>query len=129
MLWELADISQPLYTSISSFFFFFVVKESSVYCRAPSKQSRHRLPDGFQGKVFKDRMRQGEGGVHDQLVEFFGLVGGEVIRGQHYQSSDSNQSGVCMLVGSIQLTSPTWWGFQYLQNSSQDISKNTIYSP
>lgn len=68
MLRELADISQPLYTSISSFFFF-VVKESSVYCRAPSKQSRQRLPDGFQGKVFTDRMRQGEGGVHDQLVD------------------------------------------------------------
>ena len=24
-----------------------------------------------------------------------------------------------MLVGSIQLTSPTWWGFQYQQNSSK----------
>ena len=31
----------------------------------------------------------------------------------------SNQSGVYVPVGSIQLASPTWWGFQYLQNSSK----------
>ena len=48
---------------------------------------------------------------------FFWLVGGEVSGSQHHQPSGSNQSGVYMLVGSIQLTSPTWWGFQYLQNS------------
>ena len=28
--------------------------------------------------------------------------------------------GVYELVGSIQLTSFTWWGFQYLQNCSKD---------
>ena len=50
---------------------------------------------------------------------FLWLVGGEVSRGQHHQPSGSNWSGVYVLVGSIQLTSPTWWEFQYLQNSSK----------
>ena len=34
-------------------------------------------------------------------------------------SSGSNQSRVYMLVGSRRLTSPTWWGFLNLQNSSK----------
>ena len=34
-------------------------------------------------------------------------------------SSGSNQSRVYMLVGSRWLTSPTWWGFLNLQNSSK----------
>ena len=38
-------------------------------------------------------------------------------------------SGVYMLVGSGQLTSSTWWGIQYLQNSSKDRAQNIIYSP
>ena len=28
----------------------------------------------------------------------------------------------------MQLTSSTWWGFQYLQNSSKDVAQNIIYS-
>ena len=59
----------------------------------------------------------------------FWLVGGEIIGSQHHQPSGSKQSGVYMLVGSIQLTSSTWWGFQYLQNSSKDIAQNITYSP
>ena len=43
--------------------------------------------------------------------------GGKVSGSQHHQPSSSNGSGVCVLVGSIQLVSPTWWGFQYLQDS------------
>ena len=39
------------------------------------------------------------------------MVGGEVIGSQHHQPLSSNKSGVCVLAGSIQLTSPTWWGF------------------
>ena len=31
----------------------------------------------------------------------------------------ANQSGVYVLVGGIKLSSPTWWGFQYLRNSSK----------
>ena len=53
------------------------------------------------------------------LWTFFWLVGGEVSGSQHHQPSGSNQSGVYMLMDSILLTSPTWWGFQYLQNSSK----------
>ena len=51
----------------------------------------------------------------------FWLVGGEVNRSQHRQPSGSNLSGIYLLVGSILLTSTTWWEFQYLQNSSQTM--------
>ena len=51
------------------------------------------------------------------LWTFFSLVDGEISRSQYHQPSGSNQSGVSLLVGSIQLTS-TCWGFQYLQNNS-----------
>ena len=47
------------------------------------------------------------------------MVGGEVSENQHHQPSGSNWSRVHVLVGSMLLTSPTWWGFQYLQNSSK----------
>ena len=52
----------------------------SVYCRASSKESRELvlktpgLSDGFQGKVFKDRVRDGGCGVCDQLVDLL-LIG------------------------------------------------------
>ena len=36
---------------------------------------------------------------------FFWLVGGEVIRSQYHQPSGSKWPGICVLVGSIQLTS------------------------
>ena len=49
-------------------------------------------------------------------------AGGEVAEwyfgGQRHRPSASNWCGVYQLVGSIQLTSPTWWRSQYLQNSS-----------
>ena len=47
------------------------------------------------------------------------VAGGEVIRSQHHQPSGSNWSGVYGLAGSRQLTSSTWWRFEYLQNSSK----------
>ena len=90
---------------------------------------RPELPEGFQGKVFKDRVSEGVCAVCDQLVDILLLVGGEVIRNQHHQPSGSNRSGVYVLVGSIQFTSSTWWEFQYLQNSSKDVVPNMIYSP
>lgn len=34
--------------------------------------------------------------------------------------------GVDLLMGRIQLTSPTWWKSQYLQNSSKDMAQNII---
>ena len=47
------------------------------------------------------------------------LVDGcEVIGSQHHQPS-SDSSWVCVVVGSTQLTSSTWWRFQYLQNTSK----------
>ena len=60
---------------------------------------------------------------------FFCSAGGAVIGSQCHQPSSSSESGVYVLVGSVQLTSPTWWGFQYLQNSSKDMAQNILYSP
>ena len=59
---------------------------------------------------------------------FFWLVGGDSSGSQHHQPSGSNQSEVYLLVGSRQLTSSTW-RLQYLQNSSEDLAQNIIYSP
>ena len=53
---------------------------------------------------------------HDQLMDNL-LTGGEVIGIHHLQPSGSIQSGVYLLVGSIQLNSSSWWAFQCLQNS------------
>ena len=45
-------------------------------------------------------------------------VSGEVSRSQHHQPSGSNQSGAYMLWATCyHYLSPTWRGFQYLQNS------------
>ena len=52
----------------------------SFYCKLPSKDSRQlvlkrpELPYGFQGKVFKDRLREGGCGVCDQLADIL-LIG------------------------------------------------------
>ena len=48
-------------------------------------------------------------------------VGGEVSGSQHRQPC-SNLSGVYSVVGSTQLTSPTWWVFRYPENSSKVLS-------
>lgn len=37
----------------------------------------------------------------------------------NHQPSGSNQSEVKELVVSTQLSSSTWWGFQYMQNNSR----------
>ena len=63
---------------------------------------RPKLPNGFQGRVFK-----GDIGVRAAgCVIFFGLVGGEKVTGLYFrnlnnQPSGSNQSGVYMLVLSV----------------------------
>ena len=74
---------------------------------------RPRLPKVFQGKVFKDKVRERAVRRVVSFWTFFWLAGGEVIGSQHRQPSISGQSG-----GSIQLTSPTCWGSHNLQNSS-----------
>ena len=90
---------------------------------------RPKLLEDFQGKVFKDRVRE-EGCVCViSSWTFFWLVVGEVIRSQHHQPSSSNWPEVYMLLGSIKLTSFTCWGFQCLHNSSKDMAQNIIYSP
>ena len=55
---------------------------------------------------------------------FFWFVGS-----QHHQPSGFNRSVVSVLVGCRQLTSSTWWGFEYLQKSSKDVAWNIIHSP
>ena len=42
---------------------------------------------------------------------FSWLVGAEVVGNQHHQLSHSSRSGVCVLMGSTQLTSPPGGGF------------------
>ena len=64
----------------------------------------------------------GQWGVEEGVISswtFFWLIGGEVNGSQQPQPFGSNRSGIYVLVGSTQLTSPTWWGFQDLQNSSK----------
>ena len=84
-----------------------------------------------RGRLMPARLCVSPGGGSEESMKFkeqgvvnfwklFWLVGGEVIRSQHHQPS----AGVYRLVGSMQATSPTWWGFQYLQNSSKDMARN-----
>ena len=88
--------------------------------QVPSKESwqlvlkRPKHPDGFQGKVFKTRVREWVAGCVISSRTFFCVIGGEVMVSQHHQPSGSSWSGVYVLVGSIQLTSSTSWGFQCL---------------
>ena len=44
-------------------------------------------------------------------------------------TSGFNWSEVSVLVVSIQVTTFTWWGSQYLQNSSTDMTQNIFCSP
>ena len=75
---------------------------------------RPELTKGFQGEVFKDRVREGIVGCVISSRTFFCVIGGEVMVSQHHQPPGSSWSGVYVLVGSIQLTSSTSWGFQCL---------------
>ena len=71
-------------------------RKHSIYCRAPSRVSgqlvfkRPKVPHGFQGRVFKDRVREGDFGVPDQLMAILliGWWGGNW--SQHHQLSYSN---------------------------------------
>ena len=75
---------------------------------------RPELPEGFQGRVFKGKMKERVVGCMISSCSILWLVEGEVtgcFGNLHHQSSGSNQSGVYVLVVSMQLTSSTWWGF------------------
>ena len=74
-----------------------------IYCRASSKESRKlvlkspELLEGFQGKIFKDRMRErglwGAWSADGHSSDVFGS--------QHHQLSGSSWSGVYVRVGII----------------------------
>ena len=73
---------------------------------------RPELPDGFQGSVFKGKVRERVVGCGISSCMSFRLVGGEVA-GQYlgnlnHQPSGSNRSGVYVLVVSMQLMSSIW---------------------
>ena len=75
------------------------------------------------------RVRERGWGLCDQLADIL-LIGWWWGHQESMSSTlGSNLSGVSVLVGSVQLTSSTWWGFQYLQNSLKDVVQNIIYSP
>ena len=81
-----------------------------------------QTPHGFQGKAYKDRERGRVAGVWTA----FWLAGGEVIGSQHHQPSGSSWSGISVLVGNTQLTSPIWWGVQSLQSIWKDLAQNLL---
>ena len=96
-------------------------RKYSIYCKAPSKEygqlmlRRHKLPDGFQGSVLKTVRECGGGEVTECVVHSYTvlcLVDSEVIgwsfKNLNHRSSGFNQSGVYMLVVSMQLTSFRW---------------------
>ena len=100
--------------------------KSSVYGKAPRKEFRQPVlwrpkpPSGFQGKLFKDRLKERGCGVCEQLLGLLlvGWWGG-------LWASISSTFGfqpvwAFALVGSTGLTSSIWWGFQYLQHSSKE---------
>ena len=62
------------------------------------------------------------------IVDIFLMADGEVIESQQHQPG-SNYSGVYVIVGSIQLNSPIWWGFQYLQNMYVLKGRGSEYCP
>ena len=107
----------------------------SVYCRMPKQgvqvngAQKSWTLKGFQRKVFKDWVRERVAVHVIGSWTFFWLVDDEVTRSRHHQPSGSSRSGGYMLVGSTQLTSSTWWGSPYPQNSSKDMAQNIIYSP
>ena len=106
----------------------------SVYCRVPSKKYRATkcLKDPNSLKAFIEGFLKTGWGVVQYMISSwtsFWLIGYKVTGSQHHQPSDYNQSAVYVLVGSIQITSSTWRGFQSLQNSTKDLPQNIIYSP
>ena len=83
-----------------------VERNSFARQRGPQRANPSRLCPSLEGVVrclivFKEQ------GVVSSWT-FFWLVGGEVIGSRHHQPSGPNWSGVYVLVGSMQLTSPTW---------------------
>ena len=102
-----------------------VVKGSAVFALKPSKFSRQLV---LKRTVFEAAVERVVGCMVSSWT-FLWLVGGEGTGDQQHQISGSNLSGVSVLVVSIQVTTFTWWGSQYLQNSSTDMTQNIFCSP
>ena len=96
----------------------------SWYSKVP--ESYPSLRSGKRGKV---RVRERAMACMVHSWAFFWSIGGEATGSQHHQTSYSNHSQVCVLVGNKRLTSFTWWKFHYLHNSPKDMTQNVIYSP
>ena len=88
-----------------------------IYYRVPNKEcewlmlGRPELSSDFQENVSKDRVRERVVVWIISLWTSFWLVVGEVIGSQLHQSSGSSQSGVYVLMSSIQVTSSTGGSF------------------
>ena len=75
----------------------------NIDCRAPSKENgqlmlkRPKLPDGFQGRGFKGRVREGLQGVWSARAQFLDWLASRWSF-KHHQLSGFNQSRVYVLV-------------------------------
>ena len=96
-----------------------VEKKKLLYCfirqRTPCPQNYVSWP-GEGNKEFYSNCS--EEGVISSWT-FFWLVGGEVTGSRHHQPSNCNWPGVSVLVGSIQLPFPTWWGFSICKTAQR----------
>ena len=111
------------------------MKESAVFIagrqvRSPGKLvlKRLKLPEGLQRKTFKDRLREGDHGVCDQLMDIF-LIGGHKLIGNHIINLLilTGVESVCLLQHTVKF-------FHLVRVSisaktSKDMAQNIIYSP
>ena len=111
------------------------MKESAVFIagrqvRNPGQLvlKKRKLPEGFQRKTFKDRLREGVHVVCDQLMDIF-LIGGHELIGNHIINLLilTGVESVCLLQHTVKL-------FHLVRASvsaktSKDMAQNIFYSP
>lgn len=86
------------------------------------------LPKNFQGKDFKDRVKDVGCGLRDQLTVFLKLVGGKVIGSQgHSLMIPAGLWSTCLWEQTVNY--PHLVRIQPLQNNSKAVAQNIIYSP
>ena len=99
-----------------------VVKETEVFIAGHQARNPGQLllkrPEGFQGKSLKTGWGRRVVGCVISLWIVFWPVGGEVVGSQHHQPG-SNQSGVNMLVGSVQLNPSTGGRFNICKTAQR----------
>ena len=108
----------------------------SIYCRASSKENRQlmikrpKFLDGFQERVFKGNI-WGEGcRGHDFLLIGWWWGDRVVFQKSSSSSTDSNQSGVSVLVLSMYSPSSTWvgrWGLSFSRTTQRCVSDCYVY--